>query len=122
MMFCSGGVQCWKLLGRHVCFQFIRRTWLKAVISAFSLALARSTQSMHGPDLKNNCNELLASTIWLYGLMFLFELRCFGWTGVRLLPIIKSMAPISGMLLIMFFLIFAFVHAFWAMDRENADG
>eukprot|EP00427_Karlodinium_veneficum_P064513 CAMPEP_0169325564 /NCGR_PEP_ID=MMETSP1017-20121227/11055_1 /TAXON_ID=342587 /ORGANISM="Karlodinium micrum, Strain CCMP2283" /LENGTH=296 /DNA_ID=CAMNT_0009420251 /DNA_START=78 /DNA_END=968 /DNA_ORIENTATION=+ len=34
----------------------------------------------------------------------------------------KSVQPIAGMLVIMMFLLFAFVHAFWAMDRMRADG
>ena len=49
------------------------------------------------------------------------DLRAFQWTGRRLLPIMKSVQPIIGMLVILLFLMLAFVHAFWALHPHNAD-
>merc|ERR1712113_1144869 len=64
---------------------------------------------------------LLAANSLAHGILLLFELRAFQWTGQRLLPIMRSVQPIAGMLVIMLFLLLAFVHAFWAIDRDHAD-
>eukprot|EP00929_Paragymnodinium_shiwhaense_P079048 TRINITY_DN41075_c0_g1_i1.p1 TRINITY_DN41075_c0_g1~~TRINITY_DN41075_c0_g1_i1.p1 ORF type:complete len:1083 (+),score=202.33 TRINITY_DN41075_c0_g1_i1:140-3388(+) len=63
----------------------------------------------------------LGVTSLFHWLRLLVELRAFPWTGQKILPIMKSVQPIAGMLVILFFLMSAFWHAFWAVDRSNGD-
>eukprot|EP00929_Paragymnodinium_shiwhaense_P110391 TRINITY_DN7737_c0_g1_i5.p1 TRINITY_DN7737_c0_g1~~TRINITY_DN7737_c0_g1_i5.p1 ORF type:complete len:1327 (+),score=315.70 TRINITY_DN7737_c0_g1_i5:168-4148(+) len=119
-------------LGIEKFLYHLSREWHRVLISAFTLALASSCHPNFGPkihavdEMVNDIDDnqiLLAVACILHWGWLLYELRAFQWTGHRLLPIMKSVQPIAGMLVIMLFLTLAFVHAFWAINRaEAAEG
>jgi len=105
-------------------FQLLFRNWHHAVIGATTTSLAVSCQWEVGfwPGNDARVNALLAANSLLHGVNLLYQLRAFQWTGQRLLPIMKSVEPIAGMLVIMSTLCVSFLHAFWAIEREMGQG
>ncbi|CAE7273230.1 unnamed protein product, partial [Symbiodinium pilosum] len=91
----------------------------RAVVGVFALALAVETAVEFQPV--DNGSVLLSINSLLHWLLILTEIRAFRATGRRILPIMKSVTPIAGMLLIMCSITLAFLHAFWAMDRADIN-
>jgi len=112
-------VRCLQILGRAKLLHFLSRYWHRALIGCLTFDLAVKTSAKLGPD--GTSDIALALNGLFHWLLLLFELRAFEWTGKRLLPIMKSVMPITGMLVIMLFVCLGFLHAFWAIDRDNIN-
>jgi len=91
----------------------------RALIGVVTLALAVDTYPSYGPHSKSG--PLLAIGSLLHWVTLLYQLRAFQWTGRRLLPILRSVLPISGMLAIMLFVGLGFTHAFLALNHDVVD-
>jgi len=103
---------------------FRQWAWLmkhRMVVGGFTVLLAAISQEEYWPPASTGASAVLAAASLLHWVHMLFELRGFQWTGQRLLPIMKSIEPLGGMLVVLLFLLLGFVQAFWAMDRERAD-
>jgi len=98
---------------------YAARTFHRGLAGILTLSLAIQYSTTYGPV--HESDMILAMNSLTHWMLLLYELRAFQWTGKRLLPIMRSVTPISGMLVIMLFISLAFVHAFWAMDRNNVD-
>jgi len=118
VMIVLAGWTCLTSLGWQQCIRWFSRMLHRAVVCGFTVALVWSTAEHFYPA---DNRILLAVSCFLHWILFLVDLRAFQWSGQRLLPIMKSVQPIAGMLVIMLFLVSAFVHAFWAMDPSGAD-
>lgn len=112
-------VICYQELGRQKLLVWINRVLYRAVIGMCTMALAIETGERFEPT--ENSSVWLSLNGLLHWIMLLFEIRAFRWTGKRLLPIMKSVIPIAGMVVIMLFISLGFMHAFWAMNREAID-
>lgn len=110
---------CLSKLGSKQLMNWLCRCWGRAAIGISTVVLATQTQDGFMPG--DGSELILALSSLLHWLLLLYELRAFQWTGKRLLPIMKSVVPITGMLVIMLFLSLGFVHAFWALDRGNIN-
>lgn len=86
-----------------------------------SLALALAIETSVHFEPAQNSSILLSINSLVHWITMLFEIRAFRSTGKRILPIMKSVLPIVGMLVIMLFISLAFMHAFWAMDRSGIN-
>mmetsp|Transcript_6542 Transcript_6542/g.13514 ORF Transcript_6542/g.13514 Transcript_6542/m.13514 type:complete len:952 (-) Transcript_6542:46-2901(-) len=106
-------------LGRKALIKWMHQVWHRPLICIWTLMLAASTPASLWPS--QDASVMLATNSLLHWVGMLFELRAFQWTGRRLLPIMKSVTPIAGMLVLMLFLMNAFLHAFWAMNPGNSD-
>lgn len=114
-------LRCWYILGREALPQFLVQMWFRLVVAACTVTLAHSLCERHWPADGSDDSAIMAANSLLHGIHMLYQLRAFQWSGQRLLPIMKSVQPIVGMLVIMLFLITSFLNAFWAMDRK-VDG
>jgi len=99
--------------------QFIWGWSHRIVLSCLTLGVAAATEKDLGATGERSI--VLSTTILLHWILLLYRLRAFQWLGKRLLPVMKSVMPIVGMLIIMCFLGLGFFFAFWAMDRQNGD-
>ncbi|CAE8623531.1 unnamed protein product [Polarella glacialis] len=111
---------CYNQLGKGRTLSWLARSWFRAAVGISTLLLAIGVDKNFEPG--GNSSIVLAVNGLLHWLLLLFELRAFQWTGKRLLPIMKSVMPIAGMLVIMSFISLGFMHAFWALNRGNIDG
>eukprot|EP00913_Durusdinium_trenchii_P026339 g24715.t1 len=116
-MFIWTCVTCHSKLGRRLCIRWMKRAYYRFIMGACALALAIETSQDYEPVA--NSSILLSINSLLHWITMLFEIRAFRATGRRILPIMKSVLPIVGMLVIMLFISLAFMHAFWAMDRSG---
>ena len=118
-MFIWTCVVCQSHLGRRLFIRYVKREYYRFVMGGCALALAIETS----PDFQpaDNSSILLSINSLLHWITMLFEIRAFRSTGRRILPIMKSVLPIVGMLVIMLFISLAFMHAFWAMDRSGIN-
>jgi len=92
-----------------------------ALIAAVTVSVAIVTQRDFWPEQQRR-HPLLAFSSFALWFRLLYSLRAFNYTGRLLLPIMKSIYQIKGMILILFFFVTAFMHAYWAMDRtDEAD-
>ncbi|CAJ1408527.1 unnamed protein product [Effrenium voratum] len=112
-------INCYHSLGRRLLIKWMKRASYRAVIGVCALALAVETREDFQPS--QNSSILLSINSLLHWITMLFEIRAFRSTGRRILPIMKSVLPIVGMLVIMLFISLAFMHAFWAMDRSGIN-
>jgi ankyrin repeat protein len=121
LMLITTAWRCNRVLDRS---GFMQWAWLmkhRMVVGAFTVVLAAISQEEYWPPASTGVSAVLAAASLLHWVHMLFELRGFQWTGQRLLPIMKSIEPLGGMLVVLLFLLLGFVQAFWAMDRERAD-
>lgn len=110
---------CLSSLGYLQLYYWLCRSWHKLLIGLVTLLLAISTTDSLQPT--SSGNTLLAWASLLHWLLLLYDLRAFEWTGRRLLPIMHSVIPITGMLVIMFFVGVGFLHAFWSLDPSTVS-
>ena len=105
-------------------------SWFRVVMIISSMALVINVRKGTGahqgayyvhPDTDSSLRILLAWNVLFHWLDLLCQLTSFYKTGSRLLPIMNSIAPLSTMLTIMFFICFAFAHAFWALHVVKVD-
>jgi len=115
------GFRCLYLLGGERLFQWYTHNWFRLVVDVSTVVLANDVKERHWPAEGSEDGSIMAINSLLHGVHLLYQLRAFQWSGQRLLPIMKSVQPIAGMLVIMLFLITSFLNAYWAMDR-NVDG
>jgi len=102
----------------RACFWFLRRGG-RGIVTVFTLLLAVTQDPAEWPTDQQSL--VLAANSILHWMSLLVELRGFEATGKRLLPIIKSSYRILGMMVIMVFVMTAFVTAYFALDREDAE-
>lgn len=112
-------VHGYKRLSAGLLYRWVKRAAARAVVGTFALSLAVETAAEFQPV--ENGSILLSINSLLHWLLILTEIRAFRATGRRILPIMKSVTPIAGMLLIMCSITLAFLHAFWAMDRADIN-
>ncbi|CAK0806597.1 unnamed protein product [Prorocentrum cordatum] len=87
-----------------------------------TLLCAQLVSTEYWPASGDNAPSiLLAANSLIHWLWLLLQLRAFPATGSKLLPILKSIRMIGPMVLIVFFVMMAFVHGFWSFDMEMAD-
>ncbi|CAK0865998.1 unnamed protein product [Prorocentrum cordatum] len=113
VMFEAGNVQFLKLA----------KVWLIRLVTGGSTTLlcGQLVQTNFWPGRGDDVpTTLLAINSLLHWMWLLLQLRALPATGKKLLPIIKSIKTVAPMLLIVFFLMMAFVHSFWALDLEMA--
>jgi len=98
---------------------WVMRCSCKLVAALCTIMLAASCADTLEP--KKESEVLLSLNALSHWLLLLYDLRVFQWTGKRLLPIMKSILPIAGMAVIMLFVSLAFLHAFWALNRDGIN-
>lgn len=118
-MFIWTCIICKSRLGRRLFVRYVKREYYRFVMGSLALALAIETSTHFEPA--QNSSILLSINSLVHWITMLFEIRAFRSTGKRILPIMKSVLPIVGMLVIMLFISLAFMHAFWAMDRAGIN-
>eukprot|EP00971_Amphidinium_carterae_P098943 1956623-Amphidinium_carterae.1 len=104
---------------RKKLFQWLLWGYCRWLIGTLSTLLALTVEADSWPNQESSISLALNSV--LHWMVMLYELRAFEATGQRLLPIMRSVQSILGMVVIMLFLTLAFVTAFWALDRQHAD-
>mmetsp|Transcript_18950 Transcript_18950/g.44118 ORF Transcript_18950/g.44118 Transcript_18950/m.44118 type:complete len:1314 (+) Transcript_18950:125-4066(+) len=95
------------------------RRGFRGILAMLTVALAYFQDPAEWPSTSQSI--LLAVNGIAHWTALLLELRAFEATGKRLLPIIKSSRRILGMVVIMIFVMIAFVTAFFALDRDEAE-
>jgi len=116
LLFLWSSVVCLVQLGRWFLLRWLSRNWQGLVIGSFTIVLANLMGSDFSPG--SGSKMVLALCALMHWVLLLYELRAFQWTGKRIMPIMKSVMPITGMLVIMLFVSLGFMHAFWAMETD----
>jgi len=116
-VFTWSGTRCLLVLGRRTYLDWLAWNWHRLLLGCSTLALAFKTSAEFYPG--RDADTILAVNGLVHWLLMLFELRGFHLTGRQLLPIMKSVMPITGMIAVMLFIFMGFLHAFWALSRGS---
>eukprot|EP00927_Polykrikos_kofoidii_P035843 TRINITY_DN30354_c0_g1_i1.p1 TRINITY_DN30354_c0_g1~~TRINITY_DN30354_c0_g1_i1.p1 ORF type:complete len:993 (+),score=136.71 TRINITY_DN30354_c0_g1_i1:119-2980(+) len=111
------GVACFKQLDFSYFLHWASVTKLQWATCICTMALAGFTRETLRPSSSDG--SILAASSVLHWVELLYNLHAFQWTGKKILPILHSVQPIAGMLVIMAFLMSAITHCFWAMDSQK---
>jgi len=85
------------------------------------MAVAWTDAESLRPKADSQSAIVLSLCCLAHWVLLLLRLRAFPWLGKRLLPVMKSVRPVAGMGVIVFFLAIGFLHAYWALHLSEGN-